>query len=55
MGGKLCWRQDILGRKGNGKHVVLEGRYLGREGEGEASCVGGKMFKEGRGMGGKLR
>ena len=34
---------------------MLEGRYLGREGEGEASCVGGKMFKEGRGMGGKLR
>ena len=33
---------------------MLEGRCLKKEGVWEVSCVGGKMFKEGRGMGGKL-
>ena len=38
-----------LGREG-----AWEARYFGKEGEWEACCVGGKIFRKGRGRGGKL-
>ena len=33
MGGELSWTEDVQGRMGNGKQVLLEGRCLKKEGE----------------------